>query len=70
MIIYDKNKVGSIVSREITIENSTFCGAKCVMCPRDEYDKDWSHMKTDLFLNIVDQAVELNVKSLDLCGST
>ena len=68
MIIYDKNKVGSIVSREITIENSTFCGAKCVMCPRDEYDKDWSHMKTDLFLNIVDQAVELNVKSLDLCG--
>lgn len=68
MITYDKNNSGTIVSREITIENSTFCGAKCIMCPRDEYDKAWSHMKTDLFLNVVDQAVDLNVKSLDLCG--
>lgn len=57
-----------IVSREITIENSTHCGAKCIMCPRDEYERDWSHMPTDLFKETMNQAVDLGVVSLDLCG--
>ena len=68
MLEYTLDGKVSIASKEITIENSTFCGAKCIMCPRDEYDKKWSHMDTDLFVKTVDQAVKLGVKSLDLCG--
>jgi MoaA/NifB/PqqE/SkfB family radical SAM enzyme len=68
MIAEDQQGRAAIASREITIENSTFCGAKCIMCPRDEYHRKWTHMPTDLFCSVVDQAVELGVTSLDLCG--
>jgi hypothetical protein len=57
-----------IASRELTIENTTYCGAKCIMCPRDEYSMRWQHMPFDLFTTSVDQAVKLGVTSLDLCG--
>jgi MoaA/NifB/PqqE/SkfB family radical SAM enzyme len=57
-----------IASRELTIENTTYCGAKCIMCPRDEYDMHWQHMPFELFRSAVDQAVKLGVTSLDLCG--
>ena len=70
MIAKNENGKWRIVSREITIENSTFCGAKCVMCPRDEYEKArrWTHMSTSLFKSVIDQATDLGVVSLDLCG--
>jgi MoaA/NifB/PqqE/SkfB family radical SAM enzyme len=70
MITKDENGNWEIVSREITVENTTFCGAKCVMCPRDEYEqvRKWTHMPAPLFKSIIDQSVDLGVVSLDLCG--
>ena len=59
-----------IASGELTVENTTFCGAKCIMCPRDEFEqvRHWQHMSFDTFQNVIDQAVPLGMKSLDLCG--
>lgn len=59
-----------IASGELTVENTTFCGAKCVMCPRDEFarERHWQHMTFDTFKNVIDQAVPLGMQSLDLCG--
>ncbi|NIY75431.1 radical SAM protein [Thalassospira sp. HF15] len=64
----DDNSKFIIASRELTVENTTFCGAKCVMCPRDEYSRRWSHMSNEMFENVMDQAAELGITSLDLCG--
>jgi hypothetical protein len=57
-----------LVTRELTVENTTFCGAKCVMCPRESYSFQWRHMPLDLFETIIEQAVELGMSSLDACG--
>ncbi|MCW8914486.1 MAG: SPASM domain-containing protein [Magnetovibrio sp.] len=68
MIHQNENGDWEITSRELTIENSTHCGANCCMCPREEYDEKWSHMSTPLFIKAMDQAAELGVISLDLTG--
>lgn len=71
MIEIDKNSADGkyvIASRELTVENTTHCGANCAMCPRDEYQYQWSHMDNDMFCSIIDQAIEMGVTSLDLCG--
>ena len=72
MLIHDsQDKEGGrvvIASRELTVENTTYCGALCVMCPREEYDQEWKHMPFELFKTVVDQGVELGITSLDLCG--
>lgn len=57
-----------LVSRELTIENTTFCGAKCLMCCRDKYKYEYQHMDTKLFKEIIDQGVEVGMLSLDACG--
>lgn len=57
-----------IASRELTIENTTHCGALCIMCPRGEYDQQWKHMTFDLFRQVIDQGAALGITSLDLCG--
>jgi radical SAM protein with 4Fe4S-binding SPASM domain len=57
-----------LVSKELTIENTTYCGSKCIMCPRDEYKFKWRHMDTGFFKDIIDQGVELGMQSLDACG--
>ncbi len=71
MLDFDSKSAGQqkiIASRELTVENTTFCGAKCIMCPRDEYSKAWSHMDDGLFRDVLDQAADLGITSLDLCG--
>ena len=55
-------------SREITVEITTYCGARCVMCPRHKYRFPCEHMEMGLFKSVVDQAVELDVLSLNTCG--
>ena len=57
-----------IASRELTVENTTYCGANCIMCPRDEYQYKWQHMPMELFKNVMRQGVELGITSLDICG--
>ncbi|MCK5019500.1 MAG: hypothetical protein KAS32_20745, partial [Candidatus Peribacteraceae bacterium] len=63
-----KNNDYLIKSRELTIENTTFCGANCIMCPRDKYSFKWRHMETEFYKDIIDQAIELGMLSLDACG--
>jgi len=66
------NVSGDIVlaSGEITVENTTYCGAACIMCPRDEYrqERRWQHMAFPLFQKAIEDGVDLKIKSLDLCG--
>lgn len=59
-----------LASGELTVENTTYCGAACVMCPRDEYkaSRRWQHMSYDLFTKVMADGVELGITSLDLCG--
>ena len=62
------NQDSQLISKEVTIELSTYCGAKCVMCPRESYDFRWKNMDTNFFKNIFDQSVKLGATSLDACG--
>lgn len=63
-----KNNNELLFSKEITIENTTYCGSNCIMCPRESYNQPWSHMDFGFFKNVVDQAIELGLMSLDACG--
>ena len=51
-------------SGTLTIENTTYCGAHCVMCPRDEFADAWRHMDTAFFKQVVDQGYALGMRSL------
>ncbi len=66
----EENPKWRLASRELTVENTSFCGAKCTMCPRDEYKaaRDWQHMPMGLFTRVIDQGAALGMDSLDLCG--
>lgn len=55
-------------SGTLTIENTTWCGAHCVMCPRDEYGDKWQHMDNAFFQQVVDQGYKLGMRSLDATG--
>jgi len=57
-----------LVSGGISLENTTHCGAKCIMCPRDEFSAKWSHMDDGLFRDAIDQAAPLGLKYVGLSG--
>lgn len=62
--------ITTLVTKELTIENTSYCGAKCMMCPRDEYfaERKWTHMTMEMFQSVVHQGVALGMESLDACG--
>ena len=55
-------------TKEIEIEATTACDAKCVMCPRDEYIFKFKSMEFELFKKTLDNAVENGVISVLMCG--
>jgi radical SAM protein with 4Fe4S-binding SPASM domain len=57
-----------LVSQELSLENTTYCGANCLFCPREEYSFKWEHMNTAFFKKIIDQAAELGMRSLAIGG--
>jgi MoaA/NifB/PqqE/SkfB family radical SAM enzyme len=57
-----------LVSKELTIENTTCCGGNCIMCSRSKYSHPWRHMDDELFKAVVDQGIKLGMLSLDGCG--
>lgn len=57
-----------LVSRELSVENTTYCAADCYMCPRDVYEHGWQHMDNALFESVIEQGVDLGMESLDSCG--
>lgn len=54
--------------KEINIEVTTLCDAKCIMCPRDEYPFPFKSMNFELFKRVLDDALENGVQSLVICG--
>ena len=57
-----------LISKELTVENTTYCGAGCIMCPRERFRFPYRHMDNTMFKNIIDQGVESGMISLDMCG--
>lgn len=52
----------------ISIENTTLCGANCIMCPRERFLFHGQTMSQALFEKCVDQAVDLGISLLNFCG--
>jgi radical SAM protein with 4Fe4S-binding SPASM domain len=52
----------------ISIENTTFCAASCVMCPRDTYVHPLETMNLSLFKKCVDECIELGLKEISVGG--
>lgn len=52
----------------ISIENTTFCAANCIMCVRKKYKGPFAHMKQDLFEKCVREAVKCGVEMMTLTG--
>jgi len=59
--MYFKNK-------EITIEVTNKCGAKCTMCPREKMIQPLEVMNQELYEKIVKDAFKEGVEIIDLCG--
>ena len=55
-------------NKEITIEVTNRCGAKCTMCPRELLTQKLDVMDNDLFFKLIDEANELGIEIIDLCG--
>lgn len=52
----------------VTIENTSFCGANCQMCPRSKYKYKPMNMPEELFRSIVKQSYDIGVRQLDIGG--
>lgn len=55
-------------NKEITIEVTNKCAAKCIMCPREKMIQKLDVMSFDLYKKIVIDAFNLGVDVIDLCG--
>lgn len=64
-MVYNYNMIS------IAIENTSVCGANCVMCPRDKYMFRKEHMDYNLFTKIVGEICEYKkerIQQIDICG--
>jgi len=52
----------------ITIETTNKCSAVCTMCPRELQTRKLDVMEMGLWKKIVDDALDLGIEYLDLCG--
>jgi MoaA/NifB/PqqE/SkfB family radical SAM enzyme len=52
----------------IKIENTTLCGASCVMCPRDEFNFHNQVMTLECFKKLSDETYRLGVRSMIFGG--
>ena len=50
------------------IENTTLCGANCIMCPRDKFSHKFENMPFDIFKKIIDELVEGGCRKIGICG--
>lgn len=53
---------------QLSIENTTLCGAFCIMCPRDKVDYKYDIMPIELFKMSMDQGAGLGVKKISISG--
>lgn len=57
-----------VACENIIIEATNVCTANCVFCPREQYVHKPKHMPQDLFEKIIDEALELGLKSVAFGG--
>ena len=55
-------------NKEITIEVTNRCGAKCIMCPREKMIQKLDVMSFEIYKKIVIDAFNIGVNLIDLCG--
>ena len=55
-------------NKEITIEVTNRCGAKCIMCPREKMIQKLEVMSQNLYEKVVVDAFNHGVEIIDLCG--
>lgn len=55
-------------SKEITLEFTNRCSARCEMCPREKLTQKITDMDFDLYKKIIDDASQYDIQSLDTCG--
>ena len=61
-------KNNKILSEGLQIEITSVCKSNCLMCPRKYYKFKHGFMTNELFKNIIDQSINLNVKGINLTG--
>ncbi len=54
--------------RNISIEGTNVCTAKCIFCPREQYKHKLRHMPQEIFNKIIDEAAELGLESIGFGG--
>ncbi len=57
----------SLAGGTITVGISSFCGARCICCPFDDFPLRNQNMDNDLFVKCIDEAYEHGMRYLDLC---
>jgi len=55
-------------NKQITIEVTNKCAAKCIMCPRDKMIQPLEVMSQSLYEKIVIDAFKMGVEMINLCG--
>jgi len=55
-------------NKMITIEVTNHCSAKCIVCPREKMIQQLEYMTFDVWKIIIDEASDLGIEYLDLCG--
>lgn len=55
-------------SKQVIIETTNLCDAKCVTCPRESFTQKPHTMDMGLFKKIVDDAARMGIESVDMCG--
>lgn len=55
---WSKGKAGGFLPRQLAIETSSFCNAKCIMCPTQEMSRPRGFMSTELHRLVVDKVAE------------
>lgn len=58
----------NIMPPAVQIETTSFCNAKCVMCPQGQLTRKQGTMDMDLYYQIIDECADWNVPFLHLCG--
>ena len=59
---------GQIINKELRIENTNRCNAKCVICPRDKMVRPLATMPWNVFCALVLQGVQLGVETVSVFG--
>jgi len=58
----------NLINKEVRIETTNFCNAKCIMCPRDEMTRPRVTMGYDHFTDLVTQAYEMGATLISPFG--